>query len=336
MQFFEKFSNMKPMKYYDADDLAYVKAQEMITNKGNGFVALEKRDGEWARAIITEEGVLIQSRSVSKVTGTYGDKTELVPHIVKELKENFPVGTVLLGELAFDDISKTSRDVGSILRCKVDKALDRQKDIKLHFYIFDCLAFNGQDLSTTVFKDRFFGGKTIPSSILKMKTPFAEYIHQTRHTLNEDFMNFAADVWNQGGEGIVIMRLDSLYRPGSRKAWDSLKIKKQIGEIDMKVIDVIEPNKLYEGTELENWQYFIDDVAVTKPFYNGWKNGVIVEYEGRVIKVSSGLTDEEREWLATDAAQDAINSESLYAAITGMEFTEDSLRHPVFLSFKNK
>jgi hypothetical protein len=55
-----------------------------------------------------------------------------------------------------------------------------------------------------------------------------------------------------------------------------------------------------------------------------------------VLFRSSGLTDEEREWLATAAAQDAISSGSLYAEITGMEFTEDSLRHPVFLSFKNK
>jgi len=335
MNILEKFSNMKPMKYYDTNDLQNLKAKKMIENHEDGYIAMEKRDGEWARAIITEDGVFIQSRSVSKVTGTYGDKTELVPHIVSELKSNYPAGTVLLGELAFENIQTTSRDVGSILRCKVDKALDRQKETKIHFFVFDCLAYNNQDLMDSTFRERFQLKHLTPSSVLQMRSPMAEYIHVVDHR-ESNFMEFAESLWSQGAEGIVIVKKTAKYKPGSRTAWDTLKLKKQIGEIDMKVIGFIEPKKHYEGTELENWQYFIDDVPVTKPYYNGWKNGVIVEYEGRVIKVSSGLTDEEREWLATDAAQDAIDSKSLYAAITGMEFTEDSLRHPVFLSFKNK
>lgn len=335
MEFFEKFSNMVPMKYYDSNDLNHAKAQRMITNENKEYIAMEKRDGEWARAIILEDSVLIQSRSVSKITGTYGDKTELVPHIVEELKSNYPAGTVLLGELAFEDITTTSRDVGSILRCKVDKALDRQKETKLHFFVFDCLAFGYEDFMDKPFSQRFQNKHITPSSLLNMRFPMAEYIHVVENT-QSDFMAFAERLWGFGAEGIVIVRKDAKYKPGSRTAWDTLKLKKEIGEIDMKVIDVIEPNKLYEGTELENWQYILDGVAVTKPYFHGWKNGVIVEYEGRVIKVSSGLTDEEREWLASNEAQEAIQSRSLYAAITGMEFTEDSLRHPVFLTFKNK
>ena len=362
MEFFEKFSNMVPMKYYDSSDLKYVKAQEMISNHKNQFIAMEKRDGEWARAIILEDEVLIQSRSISKITGTYGNKTELVPHIVEELRSNYPAGTVLLGELAFEDITTTSRDVGSILRCKVDKALARQKETKLHFFVFDCLAYNYEDFTKANFENRFRLKHVGPSSVLQMRFPMAEYIHVVEHT-ESDFMEFAEKLWAQGAEGIVIVRKDAKYKPGSRTAWDTLKLKKQIGEIDMQVIDVIEPKQHYEGTELENWKYFeiqkkdsefgwihhefseghkairspeFRTIPVTKPYFNGWKNGVVVQYEGRTIKVSSGLTDEEREWLATSEAQDAIASGSLFAAITGMEFTEDSLRHPVFLTFKNK
>jgi ATP-dependent DNA ligase len=215
------------------------------------------------------------------------------------------------------------------------KALDRQKETKLHFFVFDCLAYAYEDFSTKSFSHRFQSKHITPSSLLQMRFPMAEYIHVVENT-ESDFMEFAEKLWALGAEGIVIVRKEAKYKPGSRTAWDTLKLKKQIGEIDMKVIDVIEPKKNYEGTELESWQYFVDDIPVTKPFYHGWKNGVVVEYQGRIIKVSSGLTDEEREWLATNAAQDAISSGSLYAAITGMEFTEDSLRHPVFLTFKNK
>ncbi len=335
MDFYSKFKTMQPMKYYEPGGLDHPKAQEMIANKNNLFIAMEKRDGEWARITIDEQKILIQSRSISKVTGDYGDKTELVPHIVEELVANYPPGTVLLGELAYEDISKTSRDVGSILRCKVDKAIERQKQEKLHLYVFDCLAYNYEDLTDLGFEKRFTQQNTTPRSVLQMRTPFAEYIHVVESVSN-NFMDFADKIWGYGAEGIMIIRKDAKYIPGSRKSWDSLKVKKQLGELDVKVVDTVEPKRLYEGSELESWQYFEDGVPVTKPYYYGWKSGIVVNYEGRTIKVSSGLTDEDKEWLSTPEALDAISSGGLYAAITGMELTEDSVRHPVFLTFKNK
>jgi ATP-dependent DNA ligase len=335
MDFLETFMNMEPMKYYDSDDLSIVKAQLMLNNNKDEYVAMEKRDGEWARAIIFHDKVVIQSRSISKITGTYGDKTELVPHIAKELLENFPAGTVLLGELAFEDITTTSRDVGAILRCKVDKALERQKENKLHFYIFDCLAYDFESLMDRPFALRFTSRTVTPSSLLNMREPMAQYIHKI-DMAHDNFMNFADQIWAQGSEGIVIARKDMMYEPGKRKAWATLKVKKKLGDIDALITDTLEPSKEYEGTELSNWEYFIDGKPVTKPYFKGWKNGVVVSYEGRVIKVSSGLTDEDRAWLATDAAKEAIEAGTLYANITGMEMTEDSIRHPVFLGFKHK
>ena len=330
---YDKFKNMKPMKYYEPGGLQHPKAQEMVNNKDDAFLALEKLDGEWARVIIMEDEVLIQSRSVSKVTGTYGDKTHHVPHIIEDLLKSFPAGTVLLGELAFEDRSKTSRDVGSILRCLPPKAINRQEKEKLHLFVFDCLAWDGRDLSDKPFEDRF-GEFSQQIFHIDCSGCSASYIHIAK--TGENFMELAEECWEQGGEGIVIVRKSSLYNPGGRKSWDSLKVKKKLGEIDMKIIDTIEPKKDYDGTELESWKYFMDNKPVTKPYYNGWKNGVIVEYEGRIIKVASGLSDEDRAWLATNAAKEAIESGGLHAAITGMELTEDSIRHPVFIGFKNK
>ena len=43
----------------------------------------------------------------------------------------------------------------------------------------------------------------------------------------------------KGGEGLVIMKAFEPYRPGERKAWMSLKLKKQLGEIKVKVIDTL-------------------------------------------------------------------------------------------------
>ena len=346
---YEKFKNMKPMKYYEGGGLNDFKAKEMIENKDNNYFAMAKYDGEWARAIIMEDGVLIQSRSISKITGTYGDKTEHVPHIVEELK-TFPPGTVLLGELAFKDMRKTSRDVGSILRCLPPKAVSRQEKEKLHYFVFDVLAWCGEDMSDQVFKGRFLG--------YPIKGKYIDFAMNT----NSNFMEFAEYVWEQGGEGIVIIKKDSLYRPGSRKAWDTLKVKKKLGEIEMQVISRIDPKKHYDGTELDNWKYFeiekkngklgwihhefcegykairspeFRTIPVTKPYFYSWKNGVVVQYQGRKIKVTSGMTDQDREWLATDAAEQAIYAGELYAVITGMEMTEDSIRHPVLVRLRN-
>jgi ATP-dependent DNA ligase len=342
-EFLKYFSNMEPMKYYEAD-ASHNKAKEMINNKDDKFIAMEKRDGEWCRAIIHEDGVLLQSRSVSKVTGTYGDKTELVPHIVQELKNSYPSGTVLLGELAFIDYNTTSKDVGTILRCKAPKAIERQKENPLFFFPFDMLAYNYNDYVDMDFEERYF-------RLEETINPDRKYIHKIKDAdCHQNFMDFADFIWWAGGEGIVIMRKDAPYQPGKRTSWMSLKVKKKLGDLDAQVIGFIEPNKAYEGTELENWKYFIDEngnpadltkmidygtlTPVTKPYYYGWKNGVIVNYNGKEIRVTSGLTDRDREWLASDEADYMLSRGELIAIITGMEMTEDSIRHPILKGLK--
>ena len=135
LKFYHKFFDLTPQKYYDNSDHTGVKAQEMITNKDGKFRGFLKADGEWSKIIIGEDWVIMQSRSRSTVTGEYGRKEEHVPHIVKELLENYPAGTVLLGELSYRDITKTSRNVGSILRSKAPLALTKQKKEKLIFLL---------------------------------------------------------------------------------------------------------------------------------------------------------------------------------------------------------
>ena len=61
-----------------------------------------------------------------------------------------------------------------------------------------------------------------------------------------------------------------------------------------------------------------------------WKNGVVVNYNGNVIKVTSGLTDQMR--MVGYRSSSRTNAKGkLFAKITGMEMTEDSIRHPIFL-----
>lgn len=343
----EKFYTMTPMKYYDCgNNFASPKAQAMLANEGGNYIATRKNDGEWCRIIIAADGTMkAQSRSISKVTGEYGDKTEHIPHLLEELR-SYPKETVFIGELCFEDITKTSRDVGSILRCKADKAVARQKDTKLVFRIFDCLAYCGMDLSDKPYWERLATAKDAVGD-------GGNYIQVTENIDYGDFEEFLQDILAAGGEGIVIHRKDAKYKPGARTAWDTLKVKKIVEELELPIVRFIAPNRTYCGEDAETWNYWlgtyrdtgeivrlnhaptdtdreadIDWEPVTKPFWMGWENGIIVDNNGTEVRVTSGLTDADREWLATDEARISLK-DGLVATVSCMEITPDgSLRHP--------
>lgn len=321
---YNKFYHMAPMRYFDAgSNINGEKAEAMLTNKNNNYIATMKSDGEWCRIIVSDEGkVVAQSRNISKVTGEYGDKTELIPHIIEEAKK-LPAGTVLLGELCFAEWNSTARDVGTILRCKPEKAVERQKKHSLIYRVFDCLSWGGIDLMKEPYSYRF---KVLQDQIEHSNYDLV-WTQMCWYTF-DNFENFLADILGMGGEGIVIHSKDYMYAPGQRPAWKTLKVKKTTGEIECRVIGRIKPNKLYEGKDEENWEFKIDGVAVTKPYYFDWYNGVVVVHNGNFVKVTSGLTDDDREWLSTEEATDAIDQNKLYAVVSGMEITPDSIRHP--------
>lgn len=330
---FEKFYNMTPMKYYDCGGkYESFSAQQMIQNENNGFIATQKSDGEWCRIIIDDGRIVAQSRNISKKTGEYGDKTEHIPHIIEEASW-FGNGTVLLGELCFPAISSTAKEVGTILRCLPQKAVARQKSNPLMFKVFDCLAYNGKDLSDEPYETRFITAHAIIDKINDERG--LQYISLCNYT-ESNFEDFLADILRRGGEGIVIHSKNYKYAPGKRPAWSTLKVKKTTGEIEALVLNTIAPKKHYEGKELSTWQYFVDGEPVTKPYFMGWENGIVVDVNGNNVNVTSGLTDEDREWLSTEAAKDMITNGELWAAISGMEITEDSVRHPRLIRLRTE
>lgn len=324
-EFKNYFWNMPAMKYYEPN-LNLPKAQEMINNKNNNYLAMTKYDGEWNMAIILEDEVLMRGRNIT-TTGDYKNRANMLPHITKELLEKFPPGTVLLGELAFCDLNKTSKDVGTIMRCLPAKAIERQKTNPLYFFIFDCLGYKFESIVEMQFEERI----EIPFGIIDY-TNNSRFIKMT-DIYKYDFLSSADEIWKQGGEGLVIIKKDEPYRPGERKAWTSLKLKKKLGEIKVQVIGTLEPTKEFTGdTPLKDWKYWSSEgTPVTKFYYNGWIGALRVTYNENIIDVSSGLTDAMREYFATSEAQEIIKKGEMFVFITGMEITNDSIRHPVFL-----
>ena len=330
---FNYWAMLEPMKYYDKkrEDLSdnlKKKYDAMINNEDDEYIATCKYDGEWTMFIKWDGQYLIRSRSISKVTGAYGDKTAHLPHLVEEM-QYWPDNTVILGEVCWGDFGSVSTDVGMILRCLPAKAVERQKERKLEVKVFDCLAWGNEILMNKPYEYR------VAEAHNKINL-FGNYFGMTMICLSDKTpAEFADEIISQGGEGVVIQRKDYVYEPGKRAAWKTLKLKQRLPEMEFKVVASIPATKEYNGKYPESWPYIINGECVTKPYFYGWHMGVRFEYNGVMCDASSGLTDADREWLGTEEAQNMIENGELYVTIRAMqEASLGSLRHPVIVRLR--
>lgn len=347
-----EFATLTPMKYYNNEDTTNLKRQAMIDNQDNLFIATEKHDGDWGMFIHYNQGNnLIRSRSISKVTGVYGDYTAKLPHLTAEM-DTWPDNTVVLAEICWNEYGTNANTVGTILRCLAPKAVERQKDKKLSGLIFDVLMFNGKDLTNDPYNIRINIAFELELKYFKRTQVFTT-----------DFAAAADDIISRGGEGVVIQKKSNPYMPGTRTAWATLKLKQSLEEMELPVIGTLAPKREYEGQDASVWPYwevfFLDSgekelvnkipsettdlndpwtewTPVTKPYYYGWINGVIVQLpDGNTTSVTSGLTDADREWLAADQAKIEIESGNLFAVIKAMSYNDKGkLRHPYLVKLR--
>lgn len=340
---FEWWAMLEPMKYYDKDydtlsDALKKKYDDMRYNEGNQFIASEKHDGEWTMFIKWNDQYLIRSRSLSKVTGKYGDKTQHLPHLVEDM-QHWPDRSVVLAEVCWGEYGTVSTDVGTILRCLPAKAVERQKDKKLVAKVFDILAWDDEIFINKPYSERvnkllitFETWRTEDLVNMVLQPHYNSlYFHPTTFCMpGTTPAEFADEIISKGGEGCVIQRRDYVYEPGKRTAWKTLKLKQKMPEMELQIVDTIDANKEYAGKEPDTWEYWIDGKPVTKPYFYGWKMGVRVDFNGTMVDVSSGLTDEDREWLASEQASTLIANGQLYAVVKAMQVASlGGLRHPV-------
>lgn len=347
-----EFATLTPMKYYNNEDTTNLKRQAMIDNQDNLYIATEKHDGDWGMFIHYNQGNnLIRSRSISKVTGVYGDYTAKLPHLTAEM-DTWPDNTVVLAEICWNEYGTNANTVGTILRCLPPKAVERQKDKKLSGLIFDVLMFNGKDLTNDPYNIRINIAFELELKYFKRTQVFTT-----------DFAAAADDIISRGGEGVVIQKKSNPYMPGTRTAWATLKLKQSLEEMELPVIGTLAPKREYEGQDASVWPYWevfcldsgekelvnkipsettdLNDpwtewTPVTKPYYYGWINGVIVQLpDGNTTSVTSGLTDADREWLTTDQAKIEIESGNLFAVIKAMSYNDKGkLRHPYLVKLR--
>lgn len=279
------FGEMEIQKYYCppstwSDEKKRENARMKIYS--GDWLGAEKRDGYFAQLIKDEDGnIILYSRSRG-VNGKFADKHEWVPHL-QPFFDSLPNGTCLLGELYLPS-QPGSRNITTIMGCLVDKAIARQeKGEKLHFYVFDCLAWNGESWMKKTALQRF----TWVSAFAPI-----EYVSFAQYVSGADLWMLLQDILARGDEGIVITREDGLYEPGKRPSKTTLKIKKELKQtIDCFFTGVgSAPTREYTGKEIETWKYWQHQmtgvkieaemykeykagcpiIPITKGYYHGW------------------------------------------------------------------
>jgi ATP-dependent DNA ligase len=166
-------------------------ALQFLLDSGNCF-STEKRDGQRAFIFIMPDGeVKIMSRRME-------DYTEHLPFIVGCMA-HVPAGTILDVELVSHGDHDDYDYVGSILRSKPKKALEKQMaGVPLIPYVFDILYHEGHDVTSLPYLERIRIIEEIGHETpMLMATPtWAQTMDELKHRLHV----YVA----RGGEGLVI------------------------------------------------------------------------------------------------------------------------------------
>lgn len=349
------FHNLDPQRYWSMPaswDADRKKTEVQNAIFSGDYVGARKMDGAFYKFIKDEDSnmeLLGRSKSVS---GDYLNKLDWVPQL-QPFFDDLPNGTCLIGEIYFPN-NEGSNHVTTIMGCLKEKAIARQNvGERLHYYIFDVLAFDGKSYLKKTIEDRIFGLNFIWNGHQSPYVEFAQYF--SRAELWEQLQTILAE----GGEGIVITKKGTCYQPGKRPARQTFKVKKELQEtIDVVILGANPPTRLYNGIDLMGWTYWEDTKTgeklkgalykrysdgdpiepVTKTYWNGWVGSFIIGlYDSnnkKYIPIGSlsGLTEE--------MLQNWKSYEGKVAEISGMQLMRDNngkftgIRHPRLVNLR--
>ena len=358
----ERWFSMEPMRYWaPASSMSpAVKRQHLEQMIASGqYIWSRKYDGNWSRAVITPERNALQTRGISKKTGTYGEIQNKV-FFWEDVAKAFTDTTVILGEVYLP--GGIDKDVGSILRCLDPKALARQKDKKLEWRIFDILALNGKDMMNCGVEERV---KLIPKVVKMINNPLVTGIDY--HYMDEDFFDDLNNIFMDGGEGAVCYKRSSIYIPGKRgpSAWETCKVKQEISaDVDCFITGIEPAVRDYTGKDIGSWNLWEDERSgekltgelygeyrdgrairpVSKGYFYGWPGAIytsVYDDNGNIIPLCkvAGLTEDFKtelrdnfdEWYMCPLTIGGMMVSTAQAESDG---TGISIRHPYIKSIR--
>ena len=337
-------------KELDTDD-----KQEEAFNNSNNYVE-EKFDGTRALVYFFEDYARVFSRRISKKTGFYVENTDSVPHI-RDIETTL-CDTILDGEMFIP--SQGFQVSSAVMNCKYDKAIERQEELGFQvFHAFDILFYKGIDLRDKPLRLRKV---YLRIAIAEINSPYVVCVDYFT-CKGVESKQYYLDIVSRGGEGVIIKPKDGLYL--HKRGWEYSKIKSFLTR-EMILLGFTEPTREYTGKAPKDWEYYEDDIPVTRHYYfnqvGNMKLGVLLsdsELEsipknkrGEVLKPSNydlciddedwnvmivcecgGYSDEEREYFTEH--QDELLGSTVEVKANGVMKDSGRLRHPRFLRMRD-
>ena len=342
------FKELEPMRYYSHPKSYKGDPKEEAKKRifSEEWLGARKMDGAFAKFIKDEDGnMMLLSRS-RNVNGEFPNKIDHVPHLFNFFN-SLPNGTCLLGEIYFPS-HEGSNEVTKIMGCITDKAIERQKNDPLHYYIFDVLAFDNISFMPFRAEDRFNYINEIKNEYNYNNVEFANYYK------GPELWSMIQETLASGGEGGVIIHKDSKYQPGKRSTKVSLKIKKELQDtIDCFFTGRISsPARDYTGKDIENWKYWENirtGKLINAPMFNEYYKGESYEpvtksyYMGMAGSLEIGVYQNNKikpigylSGLSEEIKMNHDKYKMRVIEVTAMQLTDDKmLRHPKFIRFRD-
>ena len=345
------FAELECMKYYAPPATwSEEKIKQETRNRifSGEWFGSQKRDGALYVFLKDEDGnITLRGRSKG-VSGEYLDKWDHLPQL-KEWADSLPNGCCFLGEV-YRPGNAGSKVTTTVMGCATEKAIARQQkeEDKMHYYIFDVLAYDGSSYMHCYALQRF---TKLEELHFTNPSPYVEY---AVYVSGDELWDTLQSLLAQGYEGMVITHKDAIYEPGKRPSKTTLKVKQSLRQtIDCIIIGSNPATRDYNGKNIEVWTYWYNVITdeklpvgiyyqdwkrgapiipVTKGFYNGWAGslrlGLVRDNEVIYFGDLSGLTEE---ILANP--KDYIGK---VAEVGGMQIDKEShhIRHPRFLGWR--
>ncbi len=181
----------------------------------DSYAAQEKLDGMRAIIHITKNGLRIFSRSAGVADPTKPlEKTDSLPHLAAL---RFPqlANTILDAEILAPGV-----DVASLTGAIHSNEVGTTNGL-VKAYVFDILSFCGEDLSSKTQHQRIAVLDVLKS---RLHSPYVVFLHWVFTA--KDKRSLYDNVLENGGEGILLKRLDAHYVQGGRPANNWFKAKK--------------------------------------------------------------------------------------------------------------
>lgn len=267
-------------------------------------VAQRKYDGERMLVHFNGNETYCTSRRESKKTGRYMENQDKIVNLPTVAKLGYTV-------IDCECYSNTWSDVVGVLHSLPDRAYELQKSTVIKFAVFDCIWFDGCDISNQPYKVRYEYAKKIVD-LLQQENNDARFHIVTNIPVKSllSAYDIAEQHWKQGLEGIVIKSLNKAYYDKGAM----LKVKRS-ETVDLVVYDWWYGTGKYKETV----------GALCVGYYDPEKDIVV-----HVTRVNCG-TDSDRNWWRDNWP----NNQYTVLEVKAQEITETSLRHPVYIRIRN-